>query len=402
MKTHVTPSELNSERIQQLRVAMIVAVVLFFALSLFLPAAYFDASEASVWRGYAFLLSGWLGLLSDQHYVGWLANLLLIAAFILFCKRSYIPSSYLAGGSFFLSLDSLRIWISGLAPNEGGVVTHHLVAWGPGFYLWMGSIVVLFIASLMMREKISRLKLHIVLHENFEAPAAIARWAQKRGHSIGYTRLYQGDSFPQNRDGFDFLVIMGGPQSPATTLQECSHFDSKKEQQFIKTAIDQGKTLLGVCLGAQLIGEALGARFDHSPNREIGVFELELTKAGKQDPIIATFPSRFLVGHWHGDMPGLTSDAIVLATSVGCPRQIVRYNPRVYGFQCHFEFTPEAIEGMIQNCGHELEAGNDLPYVQSVQELRKHDYAKMNELLFRFLDYMVQLTPTQKPTPPQS
>lgn len=230
------------------------------------------------------------------------------------------------------------------------------------------------------------MNLHIIMHESFEAPAAIALWAQQRGYGVGYTRLYQGDVFPKNCDGFDFLVIMGGPQSPATTLQECPHFDAPQEMQFIKTAIEQGKRVLGVCLGAQLIGEALGAHFDHSPNREIGVFDLTLTDAAKQDPIFKTFPAQFPVGHWHGDMPGLTKESQVLATSAGCPRQIVRYSPRVYGFQCHFEFTPEAIDGMIQNCGHELDAGKELPYIQNAQQLRQNDYAGMNELLFKFLD----------------
>ena len=90
----------------------------------------------------------------------------------------------------------------------------------------------------------------------------------------------------------------------------------------------------------------------------------------------------------YGDMPGLTHDSEILAFSEGCPRQIVRYAPKVYGFQCHFEFTPKAIEGMIKNCGHELEEGKNLPYVQSKEELRKQDYESFNKLLFMFLDYM--------------
>lgn len=231
------------------------------------------------------------------------------------------------------------------------------------------------------------MKLHIIMHESFEAPAAIEIWAQQRQYDLSYTRLYQGDKFPQ-KSNFDFLIVMGGPQSPVTTTKECPHFDAKKEIQFIKQAITQNKILLGVCLGAQLIGEALGAKFDHSPNREIGVFDLELTAAGKRDPIFATFPTKFPVGHWHGDMPGLTADAEILATSEACPRQIVKYSSRVYGFQCHFEFTPEAIEGMIQNCAHELEEYKKLPYIQNAQQLRKNDYSSMNELLFKFLDYI--------------
>lgn len=230
------------------------------------------------------------------------------------------------------------------------------------------------------------MKLHIVIHESFEAPGAIEAWAQKKGHDISYTRLYEGDGFPHDVDGFDFLIVMGGPQSPATTQAECPHFNAQKEIAFIGDAIRREKLALGVCLGAQLIGEALGAKFDHSPNREIGVFEVSLTEESKEDPIFSKFPETFLVGHWHGDMPGLTTDSQILAMSKGCPRQIVRYTPKVYGFQCHFEFTPACIGGMIQNATHELEEYKTLPYVEDARALRSHDYTEMNKLLFMFLD----------------
>lgn len=223
------------------------------------------------------------------------------------------------------------------------------------------------------------------MHESFESPAAIEIWAKRKNFDISYTRQYIGDSFSK-KCNFDFLVVMGGPQSPATTLKECPHYDARREIVFIKQAINEGKILLGICLGAQLIGEALGVKFDHSPNREIGVFPLTLTEDGKQDPIIGKFPEKFLVGHWHGDMPGLTTESKILATSEGCPRQIVRYSPKIYGFQCHFEFTPEAVEGMIKNNAHELKEYKDLPYIQTAEQLRNNDYSEMNKLLFDFLD----------------
>lgn len=230
------------------------------------------------------------------------------------------------------------------------------------------------------------------MHESFEAPAAIAVWAANRGHRLAYTRLYQGDVLPQDC-AFDFLVVMGGPQSPATTREECSHFDARHEIELIRLAIEQHRIVLGICLGAQLLGEACGATFAPSPHQEIGVFDVTLTEAGRRDPKFATFPSTFPVGHWHGDMPGLTPDAVVLATSAGCPRQIVRYRPQVYGFQCHCEFTPPAIDGMIHHCAHELAAYQDVPYVQNARQLRAHDYAGMNQLLFDFLDRLAQDIP---------
>lgn len=235
------------------------------------------------------------------------------------------------------------------------------------------------------------MKLHMVQHESFEAPAAIEEWARRRGHAVSYSKVYRGDKLPSSVDDFDFLVVMGGPQCPATTPQECPHYNAKAEMELIRKAVDGGKYVLGVCLGAQLIGEALGAPFDHSPSREIGVYEVTLTGAGEVDPIFSTFPKKFMVGHWHGDMPGLTRDSQVLAYSEGCPRQIVRYTPRVYGFQCHFEFTPAAIEGMIEACSEELENYKSWPFIEDAETLRSHDYSEMNSYLYRFLDYIESL-----------
>ena len=229
------------------------------------------------------------------------------------------------------------------------------------------------------------------MHESFEAPAAIEKWLQNNGHQIEYTKIYNGDTFPGVVDDIDFLFVMGGPQSPATTVEECPYFDVKKEISFIKKIIDAEKPVVGVCLGAQLIGESLGAKFEHSPSREIGVFGLTLTDAGKKDSIFSKFPEKFMVGHWHGDMPGLTEDSEVLAYSEGCPRQIVRYRQKVYGLQCHLQFNSEAVEGMIENCSDELEKYSSHPYIQGAEKLRNNDYHKMNSLLYKLLDYMETL-----------
>lgn len=232
------------------------------------------------------------------------------------------------------------------------------------------------------------MRIHILMHESFEVPGAIELWANKHGHILSYTRFYQNDRIPETVDGLDYLIVMGGPQCPTTTETECPHFHAQGEIAFISKAIAHGKYLLGICLGAQLIGEALGAKFEHSPHREIGVFDVTLTSDGKKDPIFTTFPAVFPVGHWHGDMPGLTSTTAVLATSKGCPRQVVRYSPKIYGFQCHFEFTPTSIEGMIQNSTKELEQYKSLPFVESAETLRGHNYTAINKLLFKFLDAM--------------
>lgn len=230
------------------------------------------------------------------------------------------------------------------------------------------------------------MRVHVVQHESFESPAAIERWFLKHNYEVSYTHVYNYETFPVDISGIDFLIIMGGPQSPQSTKEEFPYFDGPAEKQFVKQIIDAGKKVVGICLGAQIIGEALGAAVEHSPNREIGAFEIIKTAAGKLDEVCAVLPDQFVVGHWHGDMPGLTPESEVLAVSDGCPRQIVRFAPKVYGFQCHLEFTPEAIAGMIENCSDELVKYEGFPYVWTGEQLSNYNYSAMNEVLFRMLD----------------
>lgn len=228
--------------------------------------------------------------------------------------------------------------------------------------------------------------IHFIIHEHFEAPGAYEIWGKSRGCSLSYTRVYQGDPLPEELGHTDLLIIMGGPQSPATTREECPWFDAQAEKALISRAIEAGKTVIGVCLGSQLIGEALGAAFCHSPEKEIGKFPVRLTDAGKANPLFEGFGSVLNVGHWHNDMPGLTPQAKVLAYSEGCPRQIVQYSERVYGFQCHMELTPEVVELLIEHSQNDLRRAGEFRFVETAEKLRSHDYREMNQVLFSFLD----------------
>ena len=188
----------------------------------------------------------------------------------------------------------------------------------------------------------------------------------------------------------DFRVERIARQSPSTTTAECPHFDAAAEKTLIATAISAGKAVVGVCLGAQLIGEALGVPCEHSPKKEIGKFPIILTEAGLGHDKFARLGRSLEVGHWHSDMPGLTPEAMVIAYSEGCPRQIIEYSTLVYGLQCHMEFNPEVVELLIAHSEEELASLADHRYVQQPTALRQNDYLLMNEMLFGFLDKLVQ------------
>lgn len=230
------------------------------------------------------------------------------------------------------------------------------------------------------------MRIHFIVHESFEAPGAYASWARSRGHAVSCSRVYQGEPLPGSADGIDFLIVMGGPQSPATTKDECPHFDAAAEISLISRCVAAKRAVIGICLGSQLVGEALGARFDHSPEKEIGKFPIFLTRDGLANEKFANFGNKLDVGHWHNDMPGLTPEAKIIAYSEGCPRQIVEYSKLAYGFQCHMEFNPEVIELLIANADPALETLTHHRFVQQSEALRQNDYSDMNAKLFTFLD----------------
>jgi GMP synthase (glutamine-hydrolysing) len=231
--------------------------------------------------------------------------------------------------------------------------------------------------------------IHFVQHETFEAPGAILKWANERNYTITFSKVYVHDALPDTVENIDLLVVMGGPQSPQTTKEECPHFDAQAEIALIQKCIQTRKAVVGVCLGSQLIGEALGAKVEHSPEKEIGVFPIQLTEDGLKDEKVAHFGSSLQVGHWHSDMPGLTADSKILATSIGCPRQIVAYSNLVYGFQCHMELTPDVVELLIAEEENFLTNNTAYRFVQKPDKIRSYDFTEMNDKLFRFLDKLI-------------
>lgn len=232
------------------------------------------------------------------------------------------------------------------------------------------------------------MRVHFVLHESFEVPGAYLKWANARKHSVSMTKVYENESLPQNTAEIDFLIIMGGPQSPDRDEIQFPYYHPEEELALIQDAIKRDRLIVGVCLGAQLLSVAYGAQYDHSPEREIGVFPIKLTDAALKDPHIKGVGQSLPVGHWHGDMPGLTAEAVVLAESQGCPRQIVRFSPKHYAFQAHLEFDKDAVNLLIAADSEEVLIGQakEIPYVATPEDIRGFDYSHMNAKLYLFLD----------------
>jgi GMP synthase-like glutamine amidotransferase len=162
------------------------------------------------------------------------------------------------------------------------------------------------------------------------------------------------------------------------------------EKQAIRDAVGAGKTVVGICLGAQLIAEALGGRVYRNSHREIGWMPVELTPEGLESPLVGFLPQSLQVFHWHGDTFDLPPGAIHLARSGACPHQAFVYGGRVLGLQFHLESTPTSVRDLVTHCAEELRPG---PFVQSAERMLSagpEDYGRINGALFGVLDRLAR------------
>lgn len=226
------------------------------------------------------------------------------------------------------------------------------------------------------------MKILCITHADFESPGVIVDWVNQRACTLEVARPYLGEVLP-TISAYDSLILMGGPQSLSEIYPD-SYL--AKEIKLIQEAILLKKTILGICLGAQLIGEAFGAKTERSPNKEIGVYPITLSQEAQVDPLLKELPHALDVIHWHGDMPGLTEESVILAYSEGCPRQIIRYGQHIYGFQCHLEINRVGIEALIKAVPEDLKPG---PFIQSEGLLLQQNYQPINELMFDILDRLM-------------
>ncbi|MBN1441715.1 MAG: type 1 glutamine amidotransferase, partial [Planctomycetes bacterium] len=141
------------------------------------------------------------------------------------------------------------------------------------------------------------MRIHHLQHVPFEGLGTIEEWARSRGHEISRTRLHAGDPLPAPRE-VDWIVVTGGPMS---VQDEERHPWLRAEKRCIAEMIAEGKTVLGICLGAQLVADALGARVARNRHREIGWFPVELVAEASCTGLFRGFPQRLDAFHWHGD-----------------------------------------------------------------------------------------------------
>ena len=226
-------------------------------------------------------------------------------------------------------------------------------------------------------------KIRCFMHVPFEGPGRIKDWVRDQKHRLEFTRFYKGDELPEIED-MDLLIIMGGPMN---VFDFHIHPWMQDEIDWVRSYIDAGKPLLGICLGAQIIAAALGADVHPGPHKEIGWFNLQFLPALGEFKICRNLPASRKVFHWHGDTFPIPQGAIRIASSSAFSNQGFIYERKVIALQFHLEMTPESVAGMVEHCGDELVEG---PYIQTAEEIQSESccYASNQQVLFQFLDYL--------------
>ena len=203
------------------------------------------------------------------------------------------------------------------------------------------------------------MRVHVFQHVPFEGLGALEPAFHKRGCEIAATRFFADDPLPAPAD-IDFLVALGGPMS---VHDEAAFPWLAVEKEFIRRHVAAGKPFLGICLGAQLLASALGARVFSNRDKEIGWFPIEGLPV--RDPAAFRFPATAEVFHWHGETFDLPSGAVHLARNRACENQAFQIG-RAIGLQFHLETTPATARALVEHARAEMMPS---PFVQSEAEI---------------------------------
>ena len=222
------------------------------------------------------------------------------------------------------------------------------------------------------------MRLHYLQHIPIENPGVILDWAERSGYEVSATHFYRDEPLPDDLAAIDWLVVMGGPMN---IFQHRDHPWLPAEKRFIGEAIAASKTVLGICLGAQLIADVLEARVFQNPQIEIGWFPVKL------DPhALDGLPETVVPLHWHGDTFELPPGARPLGKSSACANQGFVFGDRVVGLQFHLELNSALVKTFTRIFAHELKPA---PFIQSAAEIQagtKLHLSTANRTMERILD----------------
>ena len=195
-------------------------------------------------------------------------------------------------------------------------------------------------------------KIYVLQHHPVENLGNIAEALEGAALAWHYVRIHDGQPVPASMKGAGGLIVMGGPMG---VYQTDRYPWLRDEMRLIEDAMKSNLPILGVCLGAQILAAALGAKVDRNPNgKEIGWHPIRLHDTAKDDRLMRELPATMTPFHWHGDIFDLPPGAVSIASSDKTPCQAFRHGDKTYGFQFHFEVTSEGVAAMADAFAKEL------------------------------------------------
>jgi GMP synthase (glutamine-hydrolysing) len=226
------------------------------------------------------------------------------------------------------------------------------------------------------------MNLYFFQHDPLESPGYILDWAHERRHKCELVNFYDDDVLP-DFTRVDGLVIMGGPMN---IYDDEEYTWLETERDFVKRCILSGKKVFGICLGSQMIADALGSLIKRNAHAEIGWFKVRIDKQKLSKKYKGVFPDDFVTLHWHSDTFDLPENAVGFASSLATPNQAFLWNDNVMALQFHPEMTERGVTFLVEDHPEIFE--NNFPFVQQRHEILGTDsYFEINRrILFKLLD----------------
>jgi len=228
------------------------------------------------------------------------------------------------------------------------------------------------------------MRVHWFQHDPYERLGYIETWLNEQGGHTTVTRFFESDPLPEPSQ-VDFLIVMGGPMS----VNDQDKFPwLAQEKEFLRRWIQSGKPVLGVCLGAQLIASAMGARVYRNRHKEIGWFSVQGIPSN--DGSSFTFPHSFEAFHWHAETFDLPPGAIQLAKSKACEHQAFQLGKSVLGLQFHLEMTPETVRELVASCKEELRPSIYVQDEATIVGAKPEKYQALHRLMSSVLTFLTR------------
>ncbi|MFQ5862752.1 MAG: type 1 glutamine amidotransferase [Candidatus Brocadiales bacterium] len=224
----------------------------------------------------------------------------------------------------------------------------------------------------------------IIKHIDIEGPGTLGDFMEKSKIPYQVVNAFLEDSYIEEPGDYSAVVTLGGPMGVYDDDNDEVYPFLRWEDAFLRRAIREEVPVLGICLGAQLIAKAAGARVTKAPVKEIGWFDVSLTEDGRVDPLFEGLPAKILVFQWHGDTFEIPEGGKRLAESGVCPNQAFRVGTAAYGLQFHLEVTPPMINQWMDAYEKELDSLKGIVDPREIARQSEENSSTYNEQAERF------------------